>query len=117
MATIPINNLGSWAVGQLYPNWELPLVRTDALGNITRTMDLTGVSAGQLSLIIYNSSKAQVGTGAGTFTINNAKPGTVTYAQASADMATSGTYYLRVKINFNGATPDFSDYIQMVVSA
>ncbi len=117
MATIPVNNLGTWTVGQTYPNWELPMVRTDANGNVSRVMDLTGVTTGQLSLIIYNSAKAVASNspGAGTFTINNAKPGTVTYAQSSADMATAGTYYLRVRINFNNATPDYSDYIQLVV--
>ncbi len=106
----PVNDLGQWAVGQLSPSWELPLVRDN------RVMDLTGVTTGQLSLIIYNASKVQTGTGAGSFTIKNVKPGVVVYAPASADMASAGTFYYRVKINFNGTTPDFSDYIHMQIN-
>lgn len=80
-------------------------------------MNLTGVTAGQLSLLIYNSSYAQTGTGAGTFTILNANPGVVQYALASADVASVGTFYVRVEVNFNGTSPDFSDYILWVISA
>lgn len=108
---IPVNDLGNWTVGQLSPVWELPLARD------SRVMDLTGVTTGQLSLIIYNANKVQTGTGAGTFAINNAKPGVVTYTQASADMASAGTYYLRVKVNFNGSTPDYSDFVKLVINA
>lgn len=116
---IPVNDLGQYAVGQLSPVWELPLIRTDANGNITRVMDLTGVTANQLSLIIYNANKVQIGTGAGSFTIPSAgvKPGVVTYTQAVADMASAGTFYYRVKVNFNGTTPDFSDYIHIQINA
>ena len=115
--TTPVNNLGNWAVGQLYPNWELPLTRTDANGNVSRVMDLTGVQVSQLSLIIYTAAKvvAANSPGAGSFAINRAKPAVVTYSQATADMATAGTYYVRVRINFNGATPDYSDYVQIVI--
>lgn len=110
---IPVNDLGQWTVGQLSPVWELPLARD------SRIMDLTGVTTGQLSLIIYTSAKvvASNSPGAGTFTINNVKPGVVTYSQVAADMATAGTFYLRVKINFNGTTPDFSDYIRIIINA
>jgi hypothetical protein len=114
---LPVNDLGSWTVGQLSPNWEMPLIRTDPLGNpSSRVMDLTNVSTSQLSLILYNAAKIQTGTGAGTFTINNVKPGVVTYAQATADMANAGTLYLRVKVNYNGNSPDFSDYIRIVIA-
>ena len=117
--TTPINNLGIWTVGQLSPNWELPLSRVDANGTFSRIMDLTGVTTGQLSLIIYTSARAVASNspGAGTFTITQVKPGIVTYAQASADVATSGVYYLKVKINFNGTTPDYSDYISITITA
>src|SRR6266704_3030917 len=111
MPTLPVNDLGSWTVGQLSPHWELPLSRD------SRVMDLTGVTTNQLSLIIYNSAKTQTGTGAGSFTINNAKPGVVTYAQASADLASAGTFYFRVKINFNGVSPDYSDLIKIIINA
>jgi len=111
MATLPMNDLGNWAIGQLFPTWEFPLMRD------SRTMDLTGVTANQISLIIYNSAKTQTGTGAGTFVINNAKPGVVTYTQQSGDMASAGTFYLRVKVNYNGSTPDYSDYVHINISA
>jgi len=112
-----INNLGNWTVGQLYPAWELPLVRTDANGNISRAMDLTEVSASQLSLLIYNSAKTKIGTGGGSFVINNAKPAIVTYTQnpAASGLTAAGTFYYRVEVNFNG-TPDYSDYIQIVIA-
>lgn len=108
---IAVNDLGQWAIGQLSPVWELILARDN------RLFDLTGVTVGQLSLIIYNANKVQTGTGAGSFVINNVKPAVVTYTQASADMASAGTFYLRVKVNFNGTTPDFSDYIKLQVNA
>ena len=108
---LPVNDLGQWAVGQLSPTWELVMMRD------SRLFDLTGVSTNQLSLIIYNSNKVQTGTGAGSFAINNIKPAVVTYSQATADMANAGTYYLRVKVNFNGTTPDFSDYIKIQINA
>ena len=110
--TVLINDLGQWTVGQLSPNWEFILARDN------RLFDLTGVTVGQLSLIIYTSAKvvASNSPGAGTFTINNVKPGVVTYTQAAADMVV-GTAYVRVKVNFNGTTPDFSDYIKIVINA
>jgi hypothetical protein len=80
-------------------------------------MDLTGVTINQLSLIIYNSSKVPIGTGMGTFTVISTSPGTVTYAPASADVLTSGSYYLRVKVNFNNTSPDYSDYIPWTIQA
>jgi len=81
-------------------------------------MTLTGATTGQLSLLIYNSSHIQVGTGAGTFTIVDSNPGIVTYQLVSADVpATAGQYYVRVKVNFNGTTPDMSDYIGWQVNA
>ena len=108
--TILINDLGQWTVGQLSPNFEMILARDN------RLFDLTGVSTNQLSLIIYNSAKVQTGTGGGSFVINNVKPAVVTYSQVAADMVTA-TSFLRVKVNFNGTTPDFSDYIKIVINA
>lgn len=117
-ANTPVNNLGNWTVGQLSPNWELPLVRTDANGQFSRTMDLTGVTTGQLSMILYTSAKAVASNspGTGTFTITNVKPGVVTYAQSSADMVAT-VAYCRVKINFNGSSPDYSDLIAITINA
>lgn len=116
-ANTPVNNLGNWTVGQTYPNWELSLARTDANGQVSRTMDLTGVTTGQLSLILYTSAKAVASNspGVGTFTITQAKPGIVTYAQATADMVAT-VAFVRVKINFNSTTPDFSDLIAINIT-
>lgn len=107
--TVLVNDLGQWAVGQLSPNFEFVFARDN------RLFDLTGVLVGQLSLILYNSNKVQTGTGGGSFTINNVKPGVVTYAQIAGDMV-AATAFVRVKVNFNGTTPDFSDYIKIVVA-
>lgn len=100
-----------WAVGQLSPTWTVPMQRDGGT-----VMDLTGVTTGQLSLVIYSATYAKVGTGAGTFTILNARPGVVRYAPASADVATAGTYYVRITINFNGTALDASDYILFQVN-
>ena len=107
--TVPIS---PWAVGQLSPIWTIVLARD------SKPMDLTGVTIGQLSLLIYNASHVQTGTGAGTFAIVDAYPAIVTYQLVSADVpVTAGTYFVRVKVNFNGTTPDMSDYINWSISA
>lgn len=101
-----MSGISPWAVGQLSPSWVLPMTRDGGA-----VMDLTGVTTSQLSLIIYNSLSVKVGTGAGAFTIVNVRPGVVRYTPAAADVSTSGTFYLRVEVNFNGTTPDYSDYL------
>ena len=105
----PINDLGTWTVGQLTPNFEL------LLGRDNRLFDLTGVTANQLSLLLYNASKVQIGTGAGSFAINNFIPAVVTYTQVAADMITT-LAYVKVKVNFGGTSPDFSDFIKIQVT-
>lgn len=115
-ANTPVNTLGAWTVGQLAPTWELSLARTDANGNPSRIMDLTGVTTNQLSMILYTAGKAVAtnSPGTGVFTITDVKPGIVTYAQASGDMVTT-VAFVRVKINFNGTNPDLSDLIAIVI--
>ena len=100
-------SISPWAVGQLSPTWTLPCTRDD-----NTTMVLTGVTTGQLSLVIYNSNHVLIGTGAGTFTILSASAGWVNYALAPADVTTAGTFYVRVVVDFNGTSPDMSDYIR-----
>ena len=101
-----------WRVGQLSPIWTISLSRDNS------EMDLTGVTANQISLIIYNSSKVVTGTGAGAFAILQIKPGIVTYTPVSADIpSTAGQYYARIEVNFNGTSPDFSDYISWVIQS
>lgn len=107
--------ISPWRVGQLSPTWTISMIRDN-----NTEMDLTGVLTSQLSLIIYTSAKvvASNSPGVGTFAITQAKPGIVTYAPASADIpATGGQYYVRVEINFNGTSPDFSDYIPWVIQS
>ncbi len=105
--------ISPWRVGQLSPIWTINMIRDNST-----IMDLTGVTTGQLSLIIYNSSKVITSIGAGTFTITQVKPGIVTYALASADVPISaGTYYVRVEVNFNSTSPDFSDYILWAIQS
>lgn len=104
-------DISPWAVGDLSPSWQVTLL--DKIGN---PLPLTGVTTGQLSLIIYNSAFVQIGTGAGTFALLPT-PGGVQYNPALADSATAGTYYVRVRVNFNGANPQSSDYIQWVIQS
>jgi hypothetical protein len=104
-----------WRVGQLSPTWTINMIRDN-----NTEMDLTGVTAGQLSLIIYTSAKvvASNSPGVGTFAITQAKPGIVTYTLNAADVpATAGQYYFRVEVNFNGTTPDYSDLISWVLQS
>lgn len=102
-----------WRVGQLSPTWTITMIRDD-----NTIMDLTGVTTGQLSLIIYNSSKTVTGTGTGTFTIQQVKPGIVVYQLVSGDVpVTAGQYYFRVEVNYNGTTPDYCDYISWILQS
>lgn len=104
--------ISPWALGQLGPTWLIIMNRDST------PMNLIGVTTAQLSLLIYNSSHVQIGTGTGTFTIIDSNPGVVTYQLVSADVPTTASqYYVRVKVNFNGTTPDMCDYISWVVNA
>jgi len=104
--------ISPWALGQLSPVWTIVMARD------SKPMDLTGVTTNQLSLLIYNANHVQTGTGAGTFTIVDANPGVVTYQLVLADVPTTvGTYYVRVKVNFNNMSPDLSDYINWIIQA
>jgi hypothetical protein len=102
--------ISPWAKGQISPTWAVVCVRDNGTA-----MDLTGVTQTQLSLVIYSSNYVQTGTGAGTLTVQNANPGRVNYVPAVADSATPGTYYVRVVVDFEGTSPDMSDYIQWVI--
>lgn len=102
--------ISPWPKGDTSPAWTIPMTRDGG-----KVMDLTGVSVGQLSLKIYNSSFAQIGTGGGAFTIVSANPGIVRYTPVTADSATVGNNYVRVVVTFNGTSPDSSDYIPWTV--
>lgn len=116
LGVIGNNGVSPWAKGQMFP------LATFALNQgVDKFLDLTGVAANQVSLIIYNSSFVQTGTGAGSFSIlqtsDPATKGLVQYAWTSADSAALGQQYLRVKVNFSGSTPYFSDWIPWLVEA
>jgi hypothetical protein len=102
--------ISPWAKNQTSPTWTILMGRDNGA-----PMDLTNVTADQLSLVIYNSSFAQIGTGQGSFTIVNANPGIVNYAPATEDSATIGNLYLRVIVDFGGSNEDMSDYIAWAV--
>lgn len=103
--------ISPWRVGQLSPIWTINMIRDN-----NTIMDLTGVTTGQLSLIIYNSSKVATGTGVGTFAITSTLPGVVTYQLASGDVpVAAGQYYCRVGIDFNGTAQDYSDYLSWII--
>jgi len=104
--------ISPWTLGQLSPIWTIVLARD------SKPMDLTGVTVNQLSLLLYNGNHAQTGTGAGTFTIIDTNPGVITYQLVTADVpVVTGTYYVRVKINFNNVAPDMSDYVTWTIQA
>lgn len=106
-----MSGISPWAKGQTSPTWTIPMVRDNGV-----TMNLTGVTAGELSLAIYTASPlAQIGTGGGTFAILSADPGIVQYAPVIADSQTTGNLYVRVVVNFNGTNEDMSDYLSWVV--
>lgn len=108
-----MSGISPWRVGQLSPIWTINMIRDN-----NTIMDITGVNTGQLILVIYSTAKVVTGTGAGTFAIVQAKPGIVTYQVASADVpSTAGQYYVRIEVNFNGTSPDFSDYLSWIVQS
>jgi len=100
-----------WAVGQLEPFWTVQIIQDN-----NQPLPLTGVTTNQLSFIIYNASYAQIATGTGLWSIVNAADGIVQYAFATNDVPTvPGTYYVRIKVNFNGSQPFMTDYIKWIV--
>lgn len=101
-----------WAKGQRSPTWTIPMTRDGG-----KVMNLTGVTTGQLSLVIYTASPlTQIATGGGQFTILSADPGIVQYAPATTDSSTTGNLLVRVVVDFNSTDPDPSDYIQWTVN-
>ena len=104
-----MSGITPWMKGQTSPTWTIPMVRDG--GGI---MNLTGVTTGQLSLVIYSATYAVLGTGTGTFTIKSVLPGVVTYKPAATDSTTTaqvGNNYVRVVVDYNGTDPDPSDYL------
>lgn len=105
--------ISPWAKGQTSPTWTIICERDN-----DEPMILTGVLTSQLSLAIYSSNYAPVATGGGSFTIISVgdlaskTPAVVNYAPVAADSATTGTFYVRIIVDYNGTSPDMSDYIR-----
>ena len=105
--------ISPWKAGQVTPTWTFEIT-TDC----GAALNLTGVTAGQCSLLIYNAAFASVATGGGTFTIQTpATSGVLTYAPIAADSSglTAGQYYVRVEVNFNSSQPFYTDYLTWVI--
>jgi hypothetical protein len=101
-----------WALGQLYPSWTIRAVQDNG-----QPLNLTGVTTGELSFLVYNANYAEIATGSGAFSVINAADGIVTYTFASGDVPTTpGTYYVRIKIIFNNTSPFFTDYVKWVIA-
>jgi hypothetical protein len=102
-----------WAVGQLEPFWTVQIIQDNGV-----PLNLAGVTTAQLSFIVYNANQAQIATGNGGWSIINAADGIVQYAFATNDVPTTpGTYYVRIKVNFNNSQPFMTDYIKWVIQA
>lgn len=115
--------ISPWVAGQTSYTWTALLQRDG------KVFDLTGQSAGNISVLFYNNvataiingqvSYTKIGTGAGTITIVSYKPGIINYAPVSADTASlvPGQYWIRFEVLLNGTNPDYSDYIGLFVGA
>jgi predicted alpha/beta superfamily hydrolase len=75
------------------------------------------LSGATLALIIHNTQTNTDTAGAGAWTITNAAGGLATYAWASADSATPGTYLLYIKATYGGGGVAFADPIPWQVNA
>lgn len=85
-----------WHVGDTYPTWEIPL-NTDAGPD-----NLTGVSAGNISLYFRNTTTNPptdtIGTG--TLTINSSNPAEIYYKPSTTDVTAPFTGQIVIKIQF-----------------
>lgn len=104
--------INPWPVGQLDPI-TIPLTQE------SKTVDLTGLAANQLSVILYSTSTVNgvktytlIGASNGTISIVQYKPGIIGWTPASGDVAAAGTFAFRVKIN---TIPHFFDYIDWTI--
>ena len=105
--------ISPWRVGQVTPTWTFEIT-TDS----GSPLNLTGVTAGQCSLLLYNAAFASVATGGGTFTLPTPlTSGLLTYAPIAADTSglAAGQYYVRVEVNFSGTSPFYSDFVSLVI--
>lgn len=86
-----------WYTGQTAPIWDIPL----ALDNNLQE-DLTGVSAGNFTLIFRNTNRTPpidiVGTG--TLTIKSINPGELLYKPSAADVANPFSGEIVITANF-----------------
>ena len=92
-----------WIQGALHPAWLFLWRLPDG-----SMKDLTGLVAGNFSLVLHpiNSAGSDI-TGGGTFTIISVA-GQVQYQPVANDVATAGIYQLILIATFPGSLPDKS---------
>jgi hypothetical protein len=109
--------ISPWPVGQLTAI-QIPLAQE------SKQVDLTGQLNSNISVVIYSVAVSTttglpvytlVGTSTGACSVVQNKPGIIQWSPASGDVATAGTYALRVKVNFNGTTPQIFDYVPWTI--
>ena len=86
----------AWYQFQTYPIWDIPLTTDN--GN----EDLTNISVNNITMIFRNTStRPSTDTvGTGTFYIKNTNPGELLYKPSIADVASTFTGFLIVRIVF-----------------
>jgi len=105
------------AVGDLLPLLTVALCVDGATPNSPPTpFNLTSVSAGALSLNIYNTVSKTSTPGAGSFTILNAPSGLVQYTWATGDSAAAGSFLVFISLTIAGSPVTF-DEIPMTLVA
>lgn len=105
--------ISPWVKGQVTPTWTFEITLDNGA-----PLNLTGVTSGQCSLLIYNAAFASVATGGGSFAVlTPAISGLLTYTPLAADTSglTAGQYYVRVEVNFNSNAPFFSDFVSLTI--
>ncbi len=79
-------------------------------------INLTGLTAGQITLRMKNEATGVAKSGAGTVTITNATAGIITYAWNAADTNTDGEWLLQWTLNWSGTSPQHSDLVMLVIN-
>jgi hypothetical protein len=106
------DDISPMTVGDLNPIWN-PTIQ-DKFGN---AINLTGLSAGQITLRLKNEASGISKTGLGTVTITNAAAGIITYAWAAGDTNAAGEWLFQWQLNWSGTSPQHSDIGTLLLNA
>jgi hypothetical protein len=102
--------ISSWPLGDTLPVWKISLVPDSG------AFDVTGLSAGNFSMILHNRDTGVETAGAGTFSSVTAAvitngvvvtPAYVQYTLGAADVATASTNSIYIVITSSGKTQTF----------